>query len=46
MGMKKRPIRERVGGQFFGGHEDDDFEDDKDFELWPDVDRMDEGEDS
>jgi cold-inducible RNA-binding protein len=39
MGGKKRPIRERVGGQFFGSHEDDDLQDDKELELWPDIDR-------
>jgi RNA recognition motif-containing protein len=44
MGGKKRPIRERVGGQFFGGHDEDDFEDDKELELWPDLDRMDDEE--
>ena len=46
MGGKKRPIRERVGGQFFGGHDDDDYEGDKELELWPDLNRMDEEEDS
>jgi RNA recognition motif-containing protein len=28
MGMKKGPLRERVGGQIFGTHEDDAYEDD------------------
>ena len=27
MGKKKGPIRERVGGQFFGGYEDDSYDD-------------------
>lgn len=27
MGQRKGPLRERVGGQFFGGYEDDSYED-------------------
>ncbi len=37
MGMKKGPIRERVGGQFFGSYEDDLYdEDDGDFDYLAD----------
>jgi len=34
-GWKKRPIRERVGGQFFGSYEDDLYEDEKGFDNLP-----------
>lgn len=33
MGWKKGPIRERVGGQFFGGYEDDLYEEDRDLDY-------------
>jgi cold-inducible RNA-binding protein len=35
MGWKKRPIRERVGGQFFGSYEDDLYEDEKELDTLP-----------
>lgn len=37
MGLKKRPIRERVGGQFFGSYEDDLYEDDQDLDYMADL---------
>jgi len=33
MGMKKGPLRERTGGQFFGGFDDDDHDDDLDLDY-------------
>jgi RNA recognition motif-containing protein len=36
MGGKKGPIRERVGGQFFGSYEDDLYEDDRDIDYMAD----------
>jgi len=36
MGWKKRPIRERAGGQFFGSYEDDLYEDEKELDTLPD----------
>ncbi len=37
MKMKKGPLRERVGGQFFGGYEDDAYEDDLELDYMHDV---------
>ncbi len=37
MKMKKGPLRERVGGQFFGGYEDDAFEEDPELDYMHDV---------
>jgi RNA recognition motif-containing protein len=37
MGWKKGPIRERVGGQFFGSYEDDLSEDDGDLDYMADI---------
>jgi RNA recognition motif-containing protein len=37
MGGKKGPIRERVGGQFFGGIDDASYEDEVDIESPPDL---------
>jgi cold-inducible RNA-binding protein len=41
-GWKKRPIRERVGGQFFGSYEDDLYEDDRDLDYMADFRNTDE----
>ncbi len=45
MGMKKRPIRERVGGQFFGSVEDAVYEDDLQLDSLRDLKDYDEEED-
>jgi RNA recognition motif-containing protein len=37
MGAKKGPIRERTGGQFFGGYEDDSYGDDLELDPMPDL---------
>lgn len=44
MGWKKRPIRERVGGQFFGSYEDDLYEDEKELDTLPGYQHPDEEE--
>lgn len=36
MGGRKRPIRERVGGQFFGSYDDDLYEDDRELDYMAD----------
>jgi len=36
MGAKKGPLRERTGGQIFGGYEDDGYEDDLDIDYMAD----------
>jgi RNA recognition motif-containing protein len=36
MGGKRGPIRDRVGGQFFGSYEDDLYEDDRDLDYMAD----------
>ncbi len=42
MGWQKRPIRERVGGQFFGSYEDDLCEDDQELDYMADLRNSDE----
>jgi hypothetical protein len=37
MGWKKSPIRERVGGRFFGSYEDDLYEDDQELDYMADL---------
>lgn len=37
MGLKRGPIPERVGGQFFGSHEDDGYEDDLELDYISDL---------
>jgi len=36
MGAKRGPIRERVGGQFFGSYEDDLYEEERDLDYMAD----------
>lgn len=36
MGTKRGPLRERAGGQFFGSHEDDAYEDDLEIDYMSD----------
>jgi hypothetical protein len=45
MGVKKRPIRERVGGQFFGSVEDTVYEEDIQLESLSTLKDFDEEED-
>jgi len=46
MGPKKRPIRERVGGQFFGSVEDGQYDSDEDLDSLQDQEEFDEGEET
>ena len=45
MGLKRGPIRERVGGQMFGGLDDDDYDDDLELDYMADFKESGEEED-
>jgi hypothetical protein len=45
MGLKRGPLRERGGGQFFGGFDDDDYDDGRELDYMADFKESGEEED-